>query len=46
MNYLAFVPYEHKGFSLLLPKATFIFFNALILAAAIYKFSSKLDLLL
>ena len=36
---LAFVPFENKNINLLMPKLTYIFFNAVILAAAIYKFS-------
>lgn len=36
---LAFTPFENKNINLLLPKLTFVFFNAVILAAAIYKFS-------
>lgn len=39
---IAFVPFENQGISLLLPKLTYMFFNSLILAAALYKFASKL----
>ena len=39
--YIAFVPFEHKQLNLLLPKLTFVFFNAVMLAAALYKFSSE-----
>ena len=31
--------FDNKGINLLLPKLTFIFYNAIILAAALYKFS-------
>lgn len=41
MTRLAFAPFEHKQVNLLLPKLTYMFFNAVILAAALYKFSSK-----
>jgi hypothetical protein len=36
---LAFAQFENKGIALLMPKLIFIFFNSVILAAAIYKFS-------
>jgi len=35
----AFAQFENKGIALLMPKLIFIFFNSVILAAAIYKFS-------
>jgi hypothetical protein len=37
---VAFVPFENKQINLLLPKLTYIFFNAVMLAGALYKFSS------
>lgn len=39
--FLAFVPFENKSINLLLPKLTYMFFNSLILAAALYKFSGN-----
>ena len=42
---LAFAPFEKKQINLLLPKLTYIFFNAVILAAALYKFSGKKNFL-
>ena len=36
---VAFLQFENKSINLLMPKLTYIFFNAIILAAAIYKFS-------
>ena len=36
---VAFMPFENKNINLLMPKLTYIFFNGVILAAAIYKFS-------
>ena len=36
---VAFTPFENKSINLLMPKLTYIFCNAIILAAAIYKFS-------
>ncbi|CDW82357.1 UNKNOWN [Stylonychia lemnae] len=35
----AFVPFENKQINLLLPKLTYVFFNAVMLAGALYKFS-------
>lgn len=35
----AFTPFEHKSINLLMPKLTFMFFNSVVLAAALYKFS-------
>lgn len=43
---IAFVPFENKQVNLLLPKLTFIFFNGVILAAALYKFSGMIYKLL
>lgn len=36
---VAFTQFENKSINLLMPKLTYIFCNAIILAAAIYKFS-------
>ena len=36
---IAFLPFENKSINLLMPKLIFVFFNSLILAAALYKFS-------
>jgi len=38
---IAFIPFENKGINLLMPKLTFMFFNSVILLAALYKFSGK-----
>jgi hypothetical protein len=38
---IAFVPFENKGVSLLLPKLTFASINLIIFAMALYKFSSN-----
>ena len=35
----AFTQFEHKNLNLLLPKLTYMFFNCVILGAALYKFS-------
>lgn len=35
----AFIPFEHKGVNLLLPKLIYLLLNFVILGAALYKFS-------